>query len=372
MLGILVCERSGDPPFGEASFIRRMMLAGKRRGLRVLAFDPRSWRQTDDTVRGWTRDDDGNGWLASRHRLPTLVFDRSWPDTGADRIQIRHAVQRIAAARRLRSLNAQLPNKWRVHETLSGDGGLVPLLPPTKPYGGPESLVAWMEGHGGTVFLKPACGSQGRRVASCSLSPEGAVRIRGRRGDNNPFDLTYDDRTQALWRIDRWIGKRSYLMQPLLELNGPAGEPFDIRVLAQKNGRGRWTLTGAAVRAGRPDSVTSNLHGGGSAASARETLSAWFGVEQADSLMNDIKKHARRILRRLEQAYGRFAELGLDFGIDRKGRIWFLEANSKPGRAAMAAIGTAAAERAAMQPVAYARTILLRPPGRVIHEFDHL
>jgi hypothetical protein len=177
---------------------------------------------------------------------------------------------------------------------------------------------------------------------------------------------------EASRRLQRWIGKRVYLMQPMLDLRGSMGEPFDIRSLMQKNKNGRWTLTGVAARCGAPGTVTANLHGGGFAASAKEVLVPLFGEQRGSELLQEISRVSFLLVTRLEETLGRFAEIGLDYGVDRSGRLWFLEANSKPGRAAMGSAGEDAALKAVEQPLSYARSILLRPPGRVIHEFDHL
>ena len=34
----------------------------------------------------------------------------------------------------------------------------------------------------------------------------------------------------------------------------------------------------------------------------------------------------------LEKIYGTFGEIGLDFGIDKKGEIWFIEPNAKSAK----------------------------------------
>ncbi|MBW5447807.1 YheC/YheD family protein [Cohnella sp. CFH 77786] len=371
-LGILVCERPGEPPFGESPFLRELLHRGKKAGLFVFAFDPRTWIPHEKTVRGWTRDDKDREWTSGRYGIPPLVYDRSWPETGEGRARFRQAVRKLEDARPFRYLNGKLPDKGRVYAVLNKDPELSRLLPPTEIYGGPASLADWLKRCGGSAFLKPACGSQGRRVAACSRQAGGTVRVRGRLQDNRPFDLAFADEKEALRRLHRWIGGRTYLMQPLLDLTGTGGEPCDIRVLVQKNGRGRWAVTGAAARSGNPGTVTANLHGGGTATPAEDLLAARHGPAAASAMMKEIRDGCRLIVRRLEQHYGHFFELGLDFGIDRTGGLWFLEANSKPGRHAMASVSRAAAEDAAARPIAYARYILLRPPGRVIHEFDHL
>lgn len=371
-LGILVCERPGNPPFAEGSFLLKLILTGNRAGLRVFAFDPRSWRPSDGTVMGWTPDENGSDWRCSPHPLPGVVYDRSWPDSREESVHIRQAVSRMESAGKLQYLNSKLPDKWRVYSVLSKYEDLSRLLPPTELYDGPDSLRACLDRNGGAAFLKPASGSQGRRTAACIRGKDGGLRICGRQSDNRPFDLAFDDEQEAAGKLRRWIGTRTYLMQPLLALNGPEGEPFDIRVLLQKNGRGYWAVTGAAARIGSSGTFTANLHGGGSAEPADRRLSALFGTDRSADLMKAVREACRAIVRRLESHFGRFCELGLDFGVDRSGRLWFLEANSKPGRYAMAGISDSAAETAAARPIAYAKSILLRPPGRVIHEFDYL
>jgi hypothetical protein len=301
-------------------------------------------------------------------------------------------------------LNGRLPHKGKVYEILSKDRTFSDLVPPTALYQGPASLAAWLRKHRDSAFLKPIAGSQGKRVVSVVRSRNGEVLLTGRQGDNRPISTQCENETEALQRVDSWIGDRAYLMQPMLQLQGRTGEPFDLRALMQKDKSARWTLTGIAARLGAPGTVTANLHGGGTSASAKEVLEQFYGEPRGAELLRKIEKFSYSIVARLEQTFGRFAEIGLDFGVDRNGKLWFLEANSKPGRTAMRSAGQRAAQAAAEQPLSYAKSILLRPattdtrrpplgsgcslattdarlsplgngyatPGRVIHEFDHL
>jgi hypothetical protein len=388
-LGILVCERrNGNPPFAESTFIRRLHLISANIGMRLFAFAPWTWDEKSDSVKGWTWSQGQQRWESSDQMLPSVVYDRSWPETQEEKQRYRISLHRILAVRKLTFLNGRLPNKGKVYEFLFRDQALRPLIPPTNLYEGSDSLASWLRKNRHSVFLKPIAGSQGKRVISMLRTDDGYVNLTGRHGDNQPFYLKCENEAEALRRVGRWIGQRTYLMQPMLDLRGPLGEPFDLRVLMQKNKNGLWTLTGMAARKGNPGSVTSNLHGGGIATSAQEVLTPLFGEQRGNELLQEIRKVSYLIAARLEETWGRFAEIGLDFGIDRCGKLWFLEANSKPGRAAMRSAGKEAAREAVEYPLSYARSILLRlattdtrrsplgtgcaSPGRVIHEFDHL
>ncbi|MFC5700565.1 YheC/YheD family protein [Cohnella faecalis] len=371
-LGILVCEKNALPPFAESRFIRKLGEHGSRQGLSVFAFAPWTWNPADGTVQGWRFEPSLLKWQREAHPLPALVYDRSWPANESEKRKYRQALRKLNSARRLAHLNGPLPGKAAVQLALAGDERLSPYLPPTRLYEGTDSFLRWLTRNRGAAFLKPAAGSQGRRVVAVRRKADGSVSLRGRLADNRAFSCDCADFHEAAARIGRWIGGREYVMQPLLDLRNAKDEPFDIRALVQKNGKGRWALTGTAIRRGQAETVTANLHGGGTAEPAQAALASMFGGEKAVMLLEEIRECCLHVVCTLEQCYGRFAELGLDFGVDRSGRLWFLEANSKPGRAAMECFGEAVARTAAGRPVSYARHILFRSPGRVIHEFDHL
>lgn len=356
-LGVVVCERMGSAPFAEAAFIRRLIRTGPRHGLQVFAFAPESWREERSSVQGWTWQ---SGWIRQERPVPALAYDRAWPAGAEGRGRHRAALARLVQSGRLKLLNGKLPGKAGVTRALARCPELRRWLPPAALYRSEAGLAAWLDRQGGAAFLKPTHGWQGRSVIAVVRGGDGLVDLRGRTGANRAFRLSGLREAEALARIHRWIGGRSYLMQPLLELQGPDGEPFDVRALMQRDGRGRWIVAGLAARCGRRGGVTANLHGGGEPRHAEQYLARLFGEREAAERIAELRRAAFAVVRRLEEEYGTFAELGLDFGIDRTGRCWFLEANTKPGRASMACAGGAAAAEAAERPLAYARHILLR------------
>jgi len=372
-LGILVCERDGNPPFAEGAYLRRLFAIGSKLRLSLFAFAPWTWNPGSDTVKGWTWDAGEHRWVTAPRKLPGVLYDRSWPANEAERRRYRQGLQTIVAAKKPVILNSRLPHKAKIYALLSRDPRFAEIVPPTAMYEGPASLGRWLRAQRQAAFLKPVAGSQGKRVVAFLGNADGSATLVGRTNDNRSFSVTCRSKRSAALRLHRWIGHLDYLMQPMLDLRGPAGEPFDVRALMQKNESGRWNLTGVAARCGRPDTVTSNLHGGGRALSAENLLSAMFGTARQRELLAEIGRYSMLLAEWLESAFGRFTEIGLDYGIDRSGKLWFLEANAKPGRAAMAAVSDDTAKRQADElPLSYARSILLRSSGRVIHEFDHL
>lgn len=340
--------------------------------MQLFAFAPWTWDAKSNSVKGWVWNKQDRRWESSLRQLPSVVYDRSWPVNDEEKQRYRRAMHGLHSVKRLTFLNGRLPHKGIVYEILAKDPAFASILPPTARYEGRASLALWLRQHSHAAFLKPAAGNQGKRVVAITRKEDGTINLTGRQSDNRPFSLSCANEIDALRRLQCWIGKRTYIMQPMLDLRGAMGEPFDLRSLMQKNEKGLWTLTGIAARCGAPGMVTANLHGGGIAASAKEVLAPLFGEQRGSELLQEISRFSFLLVTRLEETLGRFAEIGLDYGVDRSGKLWFLEANSKPGRAAIGCVGKDAAHKAIEQPLSYARSILLRPPGRVIHEFDHL
>ena len=357
-------------PFAEGAYIRQLSAAADQQGIALIAFAPWTWDARSNSVRGWTWNKREKRWIARATPIPRVVFDRAWPSSEPERRRFQGALRRLQEAAPLTFLNGRLPHKGKVGELLSRDSEFASLVPPTAPYLGPKALQDWLRRQGGAAFLKPASGSQGRRAIAYRQAVDGTVALAGRTGSNRPFSLTSASETDALSRLHRWIGSRAYIMQPLLALHTEDGEPFDLRALLQKNGRGRWTITGIAARVGAAGTVTANLHGGGRAIPPSRALIPLLGEQAARAMEQRIRDTSLRLADWIEGTFGRFSELGLDFGVDRSGNLWFMEANSKPGRAAMCSAGKAAASNAVALPMSYASTILLRSSGRVIHEFD--
>jgi hypothetical protein len=113
------------------------------------------------------------------------------------------------------------------------------------------------------------------------------------------------------------------------------------------------------VRCGQSGSITANLHGGGTAWEAAPFLKCEFGNEQAKEQMNTLIELSTKIPLALESAHGRLAELGIDLGVDRNGRVWLLEVNSKPGRTLFTYLPNKAVQKSSKEnPILYAAFLL--------------
>jgi hypothetical protein len=362
--------RDGACPFGEPVFYRRLCRVAARLGMLAFVFAPDCIDWVKRQVHGFTYDEASRTWRAGHYPLPDAVYDRWFPPAeGKARAEPHRLHIRRLHQEGIPFIARGLNGKWDVQRALARDAWIRRHLPATAIVREPADVLGWLNKLR-AVFLKPHAGTHGKgavRVAHCAgggAAASAAFEARGRDARNAPFTRRFaDDRALTAWLADFTAGRR-YLIQPYLRLDDETGAACDIRALMQKDGRGRWQLTGMAVRRGQPGSVTSNLHGGGTAIAVQPYLASRFGPGKGEQLLRALQMLAERIPPVLEQSFGRLAELGIDLGIDQLGRVWVIEVNSKPGRTSFDQLDDRRARMDSVErPLRYARQLIrtLRP-----------
>ncbi|MGG4340376.1 YheC/YheD family protein [Paenibacillus lautus] len=368
-LGVMVCRKPGFPPFSEKEFLRELSSKAKELGMQVFVFCPEdaspasAGESSIDRIQGY-QFNPGDGWAISTFPPPDVIYDRCLHRNGEETAAAGVCLNRMLQLG-VKLWARGLPGKQKVHQLLKRSPSLRPYLPATLSYTGAESLSKALLALGGRLFMKPSGGSQGRHTLYLALTDQQRVRLQGRDRNNRMFQEIIPAQEMNEW-VSRFTGRRRFIIQPYLELRNRNGDPFDIRSLVQKNVRGRWSITGIAARQGANQGLTSNLHGGGTAFPALPYLTTDFGEEQAMKIIQDIRDLSAQLPSLLEEGFGRLGELGIDFGVDTKGRVWILEVNSKPGRRAFTLTGDDRAARLSVEhPIQYARYLLLRQLRRV-------
>lgn len=362
IVGILVGECTGPLPFAESAFCRQLCHIGHRQGMTIYVFCPGWVTSGRRSIPGYTFE---NGkWIRKQFRAPEIIYDRCISHDKRQQRRKQRCLEILNELQPFVYLTRGLAGKWSVYQALVKHRLFGPYLPETVRYQGLNQLDQWISSHEGEAFLKPQNGTHGKRtlhVKEIELELGGGLIVTGRDSSNQLFRRKFRSRQDGLEWIHRFVGSRIFLLQPYLQLNNANGEPFDVRVLMQKNENGEWSTTGMAVRAGRKHTLTSNLHGGGSAHRALPFLTKELGEQAASRAVHIIHHLSEAIPKHLESHFGRLGELGIDFGIDRRGKVWILEVNSKPGRSSLFRIGDMQGARKSVEnPIQYARYLLLR------------
>lgn len=274
--------------------------------------------------------------------LPDIVYDRLPSRTIEAKPKISEAKSQLLALPECLYFNPMFLDKWETHLALRNIAEVSSYLPPTKLVETPEDIKEFLMRYK-SVFLKPSSGSLGRRIIKIFLDKQGNFNYMYRTRDKLTTVGSAANFDILLNLLKLVMGKRLYIVQKDLVLARHENCPFDIRVLAQKDKLGYWRRTKIYVRKAAPDSFLSNLSDGAKPMSISGVLKEVFSVdfEAPLGLGEDIRRAVREIPPALERGTGRlWGELGIDLGIDRHGKIWLVEINSKPFRALVSERGS--------------------------------
>lgn len=312
-------------PFGHQTYlVRNLTRTANQFKCFLFAFDPAGVDWACERVNGWTWDRDR--WRRIRVPLPDVVYNRV-PNR---RLEAHSQVQQTIAGFRRRGVPVFNPffiDKWRLYECLQADQSVSHYLPETKPLTGWQTVADALF-RSPIVYLKPRYGSLGHGIVRIESLGQDTFRIRYRQGRANRskvFSVTSGPQFTA-----SLIADRDYVCQRGVELPRFRGRPFDVRVLTQKDGSGQWRLTGMGVRVAGAGAITTHVPSGGRIAPLEPVLRETFGGS-ADRVRADLRAAIAALAPAVERGLNaEFGELSMDLGVDRNGRVWFFEANSKP------------------------------------------
>lgn len=325
-LGIMVCRSSGQL-FHEKNYYKILQKFGKKKKINVFVFFPDSIDWAKKTLAGFQYDFNSNKWMSKKFALPNYVYDRCFYTSTVQFKQYKPFIKKIKADKSIRFLGLGLAGKWEVYQILQ-NSDYKTYLPRTELFKSTKQLTSWLDNS--PVILKPIGGSHGSGVIKVSKKNK-QYEIVGRSFNNAKFTQIFKTYDSLLVWIRSFTKNRNFIIQQYLELTTKNNQPFDIRVLVQKNKHGAWETTGMATRIGDKSNITSNLHGGGNVSKVDSFLTKQF-PDKASEIIDKINGLATAVPALVESSHGHLFEVGLDIGVDRLGNVWIIEVNSKPGR----------------------------------------
>ncbi|KUO49043.1 MAG: hypothetical protein APF76_10470 [Desulfitibacter sp. BRH_c19] len=121
------------------------------------------------------------------------------------------------------------------------------------------------------------------------------------------------------------LGKNLIIQQGIF-LAEIDGGPFDMRVLVQKDINSEWIISAVNFRIAKPGAIVTNF-----AAGARDVF-----LTPGEDLLHPglswevLSNLSSKAVYALENSFGSLGEIGLDIGLDKEGKLWIIEANSRP------------------------------------------
>lgn len=310
-----------------------LIRTGEERGMHVYVMTTSDFKLTGKHVVGYTYQSATKSWINQRMPLPHVIYNRI-PYRKFELIpEVQQVIQTCLRHGKIHFFNPAFFNKWSLFEWLNKSQKTKPFIPVTERLSSSEDLHKLLQTYP-FLYLKPIRGKAGKGIMKVSRMIDSSK--------SKAFELSIQDKTKShisryatvseLWsHVQELISSQDYIIQQGITLSSYKQRPFDLRVLVQKNGKGRWTVAGIGARLAGKLSITTHVPRGGSIDDPAKLLGSSFGSSGSKRIISRARKASLIIAKQIEKSYGHvLGEMSMDLGVDQDGHIWFFEANSKP------------------------------------------
>lgn len=214
-------------------------------------------------------------------------------------------------------------DKWGKFKVLKGSKKLVPFLPATRRM----TKQAFWEfiGKYGTVILKPCVGHSGHGVIQVCSKENGQYEIHA-----EYINVTFEEKERMYSILKKGIRSRNYIVQRRIPLAKINERPFDLRVMIQRKKDSTWKVTGMVAKVAHKGYVITNVTT--TILPIKKAIQeSSIKIDYQQELLSNIHDVSLQAAKRLGDVYPFQRTIGLDIGLDEKGKIWIIEANFKPG-----------------------------------------
>lgn len=274
---------------------------------------------------------DNDNWIAAKLPLPNVIYNRIHSrklELQKPFLQFRQRLEQLM----IPLFNDRFLSKWEIYEHVKEANQLSSFIPETKIFS-KEHLKEFAQKYE-SIFLKPIHGSQGRNIIKI-IKSEAGNHYTLQTSLSTPFNdlveiYTIEDIYQLLKPI---LNNRIYIIQQGIELITHNSCAVDFRVLCHKNLQDQWKVTSTVARIAAENEFVSNIARGGTITKPLDALRNCMNPQQAVAAISLMKELAIQTASIISgHSSGLFGELGIDIGIDQKGKPWLIEVNSKPSK----------------------------------------
>lgn len=321
----------------------------------VYVFLPSSINWSQQRVRGYNYrylTPERGVWESALYPLPDVVYNRISSRRAEMRAPVKEALRRLSELPYTKCFNPSYLNKWEVHQILSSHPLSVPYLPETMRLSA-ENLQTMLLRHP-VLYLKPSNGSLGH----------GIIKVRRSSGNEIKFTVYSRGRVHGaaenaedlIRKTNRYRKGKPYIVQQGLELARYRNSVFDLRIIYQKNGLGEWQIGKKFVRVAPGLSSIANLARGGRAERSQKVFKYLYNrkslIEEKNGQIKQLCQSVATVIDNGGNVH--YGELGLDIGMDKAGKPWLIEVNSKPRKTTETETSVAIMRNAYKRPLDYA------------------
>lgn len=337
------------------SYIRFKMLAKANEEAKdtVYVFSPENVNLPRKRVKGTYFNTARRRWEQKYFPMPDVLYVRGGQRDGTAFWNVMKQFDKMG----IRKINPIYAfDKWDLYQKLSQDENVRPFLPHTQLLKNIDELKNVLKNRN-VIYIKGCRGSRGTSVMRVAKLPQGKyecsyfVRRLVRKEVEHVEDVLRVVRT--------FFGPKRIIAQQAIDLlRSDEGSLVDFRAEVQRNKTGEIDIVGIPIRVGQSNSPIT-IHA--SAFKLDDYLDKLFpedSLSQIDALKNKIRQFLISVYLGTEKAYGKFGEMGIDFGLDENRKIWLIECNAKSAKVSIGkAYGRETLRKTYLNPLQYAKIL---------------
>ena len=328
VVGVLVRKNFFRNPKG-LLFAQKLLQANREDPCLIYFFPVENIDWINKKIEGYVPGPRG-GWRRGCYPFPDVLYDRGAGFGQNEMAAVEQIRRRLKNMPGIQLINACRLEKWPVYERLSRHKEMGRHLPKTIVFNGLPSVKLMLDRYG-LVFIKSSEGSGGLGVICLEKKKQGYCCSLYKRGAHKR--LLVKNLLELKKILDPAVGREEKaIVQQGIRLVKYKGRRLDLRVLMVKDAKGEWKSVYNQARLAPEKAMITNLALGGEVMNYADILPELresYGDLPSDS---EIRNISSRIVHYIEKEFGPFGEIGLDLAVDESGRVWLLEANSKPSK----------------------------------------
>lgn len=322
-IGLLLGDHSyAYNPIYMKKYSDRLGVYDKIGGL-ICAFSSESVDWEDNSVYGLYYNIADSKWEYGKFPIPSVIYRRNFHSKSPN-------VKKLIAITNNKMFNSWRFTKIYMYRYLMRNGRLIKHLPPTSKCVNYNQIKQFINKHG-SVILKPISLSRGRGICIINQVSNGYKALDYRNNSTIETDIVNDVELRTFFEENAGFFK-NYLIQKHLKLAKVDGQPYDIRVVMQKEQPHKWKCSGIECRVAAKKTLLTNISRGGYALTIDKALGSSFNMsdEQREEKKQQLDSLCLRLCEHLDRIGYHFAEFGIDIAIDEEGTLWIIEVNVFP------------------------------------------
>ncbi|WP_026691089.1 YheC/YheD family protein [Alteribacter aurantiacus] len=331
-LGVMVTENVLTEMVTKQNAIERdhdLVAASVQVGMDIYFFSPEDVNVETGTVTGTYYHHKNEKWVQKINiPIPRVIYRRV---AGAS-LSKNKKLKSFLRKKRIHLINRSTGfNKWKVYTKLHESQYIRPFLPETVVLKDQADVKDMIDKYG-RVYLKGVKGGRGRQVMMVEKVKSGYE-----------YSVFKEELTKVnvkkfsslMSHVKAFYRKQKVIIQEPINLLTYEGRLVDIRVEVQKDGNNTVNAVSPCVRLGSCDApITTHAKSYPLESFLKEKLE--FTEEEVKSVQSKMSDLVSMVMHQLEKHDGPCGEVGIDLGLDKNKKLWFIECNSRSLKVSLA------------------------------------